>query len=62
KVTNGKVFSLSDSEKLLTAIGNIPDPPATLRRFQLWAHPMTIALMISGLTAFWIGRKWVGLI
>ena len=62
KVTHGKVFSLNDREKLLTAIGNIPDPPSTLRRFQLWAHPLTIALMIAALATFWIGRKWVGLI
>ena len=62
KVTNGKVFSLSDREKLLTAIGNIPDPPSTLRRLQPWAHPLTVALMVAALATFWIGRKWVGLI
>lgn len=62
KVTNGKVFSLSDREKLLTAIGSIPDPPSTLRRLQPWAHWITVASMVTALAAFWIGRKWVGLI
>jgi len=62
KVTNGKVFALSDRDKLLTAIGNIPDPPSTLRRLQPWAHWLTVLTMITALAAFWIGRKWVGLI
>jgi hypothetical protein len=62
KVTNGKLLSLGDQEKLLAAIGTIPDPPSTLRRFQLWAHPLTIGLMVTALTLFWIGRKWIGLI
>ena len=62
KVTNGKVFSSTDRDKLLTAIGNIPDPPSTLRRLQPWAHPLTVALMIAALATFWIGRKWVGMI
>ena len=62
KVTNGKVFSSTDRDKLLTAIGNIPDPPSTLRRLQPWAHPFTVALMIAALATFWIGRKWVGMI
>ncbi|MEQ1827743.1 MAG: hypothetical protein ABL921_17420, partial [Pirellula sp.] len=62
KVTNGKVLQLNDLTALQTIIGNIPDPPSTLRRFQLWAHPLTIAAMLIALTTFWIGRKWVGLI
>jgi uncharacterized membrane protein len=62
KVTGGQVLAITDLEKLQSAIRSIPDPPSTLRRFQLWSHPMTIFIMITALTCFWIGRKWAGLI
>lgn len=62
RATNGKVFSLSDPDAIQALIGNLPPSPSILRRFQLWAHPWTIALMATALATFWIGRKWVGLI
>ena len=62
KVTNGKVVQLTDNDMLQTFVGNIPDPPSILRRLQLWAHPLTIFLMVTALTIFWIGRKWAGMI
>lgn len=62
KLTNGKTLSIADRDQLAAAIGAIPTPPSTLRRLQLWSHPFTIAIMLIGLTAFWIGRKAVGMI
>ena len=62
KVTNGKVVQLTDNDMLQTFVGNIPDPPSILRRLQLWSHPLTIFLMVTALTIFWIGRKWAGMI
>jgi hypothetical protein len=62
KVTNGRVLQVGDLSALQDVIGSIPDPPSTLRRFQLWSHPLTIFLIVVALTVFWIGRKWAGLI
>ncbi len=62
RATKGKVVSLGDPSKIADAIGGLPDPPSTLRRFQFWAHPLTVAVMLIGLTVFWAGRKWVGLL
>jgi hypothetical protein len=62
KLTNGKTLSIKDRDQLMTAIGNIPTPPSTLRRVQLWSHPFTIAIMLTALSIFWIGRKIVGMI
>lgn len=62
KFTSGSVLPLNDMAALQSIVGNIPDPPSLLRRFQLWSHPWTIVAMITALSVFWIGRKWVGLI
>lgn len=62
KVTNGQVMSIADQEKLQSAIRSMPDPPSTLRRVQLWSHPFTVFFMVVGMTLFWIGRKWAGLV
>jgi hypothetical protein len=62
RATNGKSFKIDEVDSLSAAIGKIPVPPATLRRFQLWSHPITVGLMVLVMTVFWVGRKWVGLI
>ena len=62
RATNGKVLSLTDPDAMGSVIRNIPPAPSLLRRFQLWAHPWTIGLMVTALATFWIGRKWAGLI
>lgn len=41
---------------------DVPEPPSTIRRIALWSHPWLVALMVGLLTAFWIGRKAIGLI
>jgi hypothetical protein len=62
RATNGKVLSLTDPDAMGSVMRNIPPAPSLLRRFQLWAHPWTIGLMVTALATFWIGRKWAGLI
>jgi hypothetical protein len=40
----------------------LPEPPAAVRRIQLWSHPLTAGVFILLLGVFWVGRKAVGLI
>ena len=40
----------------------LPLPPPSVRRLQLWAHPMAMAILVTLLGAFWIWRKVTGLI
>jgi len=62
RVTRGKVLPVHDMNKVLDYLAQLPEPPPSVRRLQLWAHPLAAALMISLLGVFWIGRKAVGLI
>jgi hypothetical protein len=47
---------------LVAQLNRLPDPPAEVRRIRWWSHPLTMIGMIVGLTLFWIGRKWAGMI
>jgi hypothetical protein len=62
RVTNGKVLPVADMTKAIDYLARLPEPEPSIRRLQLWAHPLTAAGMISLLGTFWIGRKAVGLI
>lgn len=62
RLTGGKTFSLAERDRWLTELKSIPQPPSTIRRVPLWSHPLTVAILLVALTAFWIGRKAVGLI
>jgi hypothetical protein len=62
RLTGGKSLSLQEADQWMDAIRMAPQPPSTIRRIPLWSHPWLVALMVALLTAFWIGRKAIGLI
>jgi hypothetical protein len=62
RLTGGKSLSLQEPDQWMDAIRMAPQPPSTIRRIPLWSHPWLVALMVALLTAFWIGRKAIGLI
>jgi uncharacterized membrane protein len=62
RLTGGKTLSISEPQGWMDAIRMAPEPPSTIRRIALWSHPWLVALMVGLLTAFWIGRKAIGLI
>ena len=62
RVTGGEVLPVDDMSRVISYLAALPEPPPSVRRLQLWAHPLVAGLMISMLGVFWIGRKAVGLI
>jgi hypothetical protein len=62
RLTGGKTLSLQQPDQWIDAIRMAPQPPSTIRRIPLWSHPWLVALMVALLSAFWIGRKAIGLI
>jgi hypothetical protein len=62
RVTRGKVISTDNLTEIVHEFQNMPDPPASVRRLQIWCHPATAFLMVTLLGAFWVARKAVGLI
>ena len=62
RLTGGKTLSLQQPEQWIDAIRMAPQPPSTIRRIPLWSHPWLMGLMVALLSAFWIGRKAIGLI
>ncbi|WP_373653493.1 hypothetical protein [Schlesneria sp. DSM 10557] len=62
RVTRGEVISLDRLEQVLKSLAALPEPPPTVRRVQLWCHPLIASLIVVLLGVFWVGRKIVGLI
>ena len=62
RVTRGQVISLDRVEQVLKSLAALPEPAPSIRRFQLWCHPVVASVFIGLLGIFWIGRKIVGLI
>jgi hypothetical protein len=62
RVTHGKALSPDKTEELLRVLTNLPEVPPSVRRIHLWSHPLFAGLVVFLLGAFWVGRKWVGLI
>jgi hypothetical protein len=62
RVTHGKVLALGKLDQLLQSLANLPDPPPSVRRVQLWSHPVLMGTVVFLLGVFWVGRKAVGLI
>ncbi len=62
RVTRGQVIDLARLEQVVQSLAALPEPPASVRRLQLWSHPAAIGIVVTLLAVFWIARKAVGLI
>jgi len=62
RVTRGKVIAADKIDDVLNSLAALPDPPASVRRVQLWSHPIPAACLIALFGVFWVGRKAAGLI
>jgi hypothetical protein len=62
RVTHGKMLAPGKTDQLLQSLANLPDPPPSVRRVQIWSHPVLAAVVVFLLGAFWVARKIVGLI
>jgi hypothetical protein len=62
RVTRGQTIQPDKLEQVLASLAALPEPPASIRRVQLWCHPAVAGTLIVLLGVFWVGRKFVGLI
>jgi hypothetical protein len=62
RVTHGRVIDAGKVSEVVQSLAALPDPPASVRRVQLWAHPLVAALVVLAIGVFWVGRKMIGLI
>jgi hypothetical protein len=62
RVTRGKVLDPTKRAEIVQLLADLPEPPPSIRRLQLWSHPAYAGLLIVLLGAFWVGRKTIGLI
>jgi hypothetical protein len=62
RVSRGKVIEVNKLEDVLKTLAELPDPPPSVRRVQLWSHPALAAGIVGLMGMFWVGRKMTGLI
>jgi len=62
RVTRGKVLEPSKVQEIVQSLANLPEPLPSIRRVQLWSHPVYAGLLVLLLGVFWVGRKVIGLI
>jgi hypothetical protein len=43
-------------------VANLPEPTPSIRRVQIWSHPVVAGVVVGLLGVFWVCRKVVGLI
>jgi hypothetical protein len=61
-VTRGSLVAQENIEMILKSLSALPEPPASVRRLQLWCHPIVVAVLVGLLGLFWTGRKRLGLV
>jgi hypothetical protein len=49
-------------DDVVRSLAELPEPPPSVRRVQLWSHPATAFGLVVLMGAFWVGRKAVGLV
>jgi uncharacterized membrane protein len=62
QVTRGRLVLPEEIAGLAATLGALPEPPPTVRRLQLWCHPLVAGALVALLGLFWVGRKRQGLI
>ena len=62
QVTKGRLVPPEEINSIIEALGNLPEPPASVRRLQLWSHPLAAFSLVGLLGLFWAMRKRQGLV
>jgi hypothetical protein len=62
QATRGRVVRPDEIAGLVAALEELPDPPPSVRRLQVWCHPLAAATLVGLLGLFWVGRKRQGLV
>lgn len=60
--SRGQLLAANDVEKVIDAIGALPEPDPIETRLKIWAHWIWGTIIIVLMTFFWIGRKMIGVI
>ncbi|MFM7108035.1 MAG: hypothetical protein ACKOZU_05470, partial [Planctomycetaceae bacterium] len=62
QVTRGRLVPPEEIAGLVGALAALPEQPPTVRRLQLWCHPLVAGTLVALLGLFWVGRKRQGLV
>jgi hypothetical protein len=62
RVTQGETIAIENVESVIDKLEALPEPAPSIRRVQLWCHPIVASVLVGLLGLFWIARKYVGLI
>ncbi len=62
RVTRGRVVGVDKLEDVVQSLAELPEPPPSIRRVQLWSHPALAGGIVALLGVFWIARKAIGLV
>jgi hypothetical protein len=62
RVTRGKVIEPDRLEEVVRSLRELPEPPPSIRRLQLWSHPLPAMILVGLMGVFWAGRKFIGLV
>ncbi|MBI3469543.1 MAG: hypothetical protein HY000_41605 [Planctomycetes bacterium] len=62
RVTRGKMIEPNKLNEIVQSLANLPEPAPSVRRVQLWSHPVVAGGVVLLLGIFWVGRKVIGLI
>ena len=62
RITGGRSVAVDDVDSILQSLASLPLPAPSIRRLQIWSHPLAAALLVAALGVFWIWRKATGLI
>ncbi|WP_435022317.1 hypothetical protein TA3x_001635 [Tundrisphaera sp. TA3] len=62
RVTKGRVVRADQADEIARSLADLPEPPPSVRRVQLWCHPAVAGSLVGLLGIFWAGRKAIGLI
>ncbi len=62
RVSRGRVSEVGKLDDIVRSLAELPEPPPSVRRVQLWSHPAFAAGLVTLLGVFWVGRKVIGLI
>jgi|688.fasta_scaffold19884_3 uncharacterized membrane protein len=62
QVTKGRLVPPTEIASIIESLAKLPEPPPSVRRLQLWCHPVVAISIVGLLGLFWVLRKQQGLV